>query len=181
MLSVSRWVFDGLRLISLAQEAGARRGWNPADRLAIVQHDKVATFLLKKTPFTADEIEDADGDAAIDLGFAVLYMPGRPAQTFGDNRDDYARLMHAAGSPGVLPRSTRSTSTPTTDDRPFFFHTTKLRNHCVRRAGAPAVRRAGRAPGQSRRVGDRRPDRAPGAAGDLAVPDRRSSSSDRWR
>ena len=55
VLSISRWVFDGLRLISLAQEAGARRGWDPADRLAIIQHDKVATFLLKKTPFTPEE------------------------------------------------------------------------------------------------------------------------------
>ena len=59
VLSVSRWVFDGLRLISLAQEAGARRGWDPADRLAIIQHDKVATFLLKKTPFTPAETQDA--------------------------------------------------------------------------------------------------------------------------
>ena len=94
VLSVSRWVFDGLRLISLAQEAGARRGWDPADRLAIIQHDKVATFLLKKTPFTPQEIQTL-ADAATDLGFAVLYLPGRPVQIFDDKRDDYARLLQA--------------------------------------------------------------------------------------
>jgi len=127
VLSISRWVFDGLRLISLAQEAGARRGWNPADRLAIVQQDKVATFLLKKTPFTPAEIETL-ARAADDLGFAVLYLPGRTSPHFGDTRDDYGRLIHApdrkafyAGYPLDI--------TPTTDDQPFFFNTTKLRNH----------------------------------------------------
>ena len=127
VLSISRWVFDGLRLISLAQEAGARRGWDPADRLAIIQHDKVATFLLKKTPFTADE-RKALLDAAASLGFAVLYMPGTPSISFGDNRDDYARLMHAPDRQAFYAEYPLDI-TPTTDDRPFFFHTTKLRNH----------------------------------------------------
>ncbi len=53
VLTITRWVADGLRLVSLAQEACARRGWSAADRLAIVRQDNVATFLLKKTPFTA--------------------------------------------------------------------------------------------------------------------------------
>jgi hypothetical protein len=127
VLSISRWVFDGLRLISLAQEAGARRGWDPADRLAIVQHDKVATFLLKKTPFTPDERKTLL-DAAERLGFAVLYMPGAPPTTFGDNRDDYYRLMTTTDRHAFY-ASYPLDVTPTTDDRPFFFHTTKLRNH----------------------------------------------------
>ena len=127
VLSISRWVFDGLRLISLAQEAGARRGWDPADRLAIIQHDKVATFLLKKTPFTAEERQTLL-DAAASLGFAVLYMPGTPTPTFGDNRDDYARLVHAPDRHAFYAQYPLDV-TPTTDDRPFFFHTTKLRNH----------------------------------------------------
>ena len=127
VLSISRWVFDGLRLISLAQEAGARRGWNPTDRLAIIQHDKVATFLLKKTPFTAGEIETL-AVAARTLGFNVLYLPGRPVQSFGDNRDDYARLLRAPDR-GAFYAGYPLDVTPTTDDRPFFFHTTRLRNH----------------------------------------------------
>ena len=127
VLSVSRWVFDGLRLISLAQEAGARRGWNPADRLAIIQQDKVATFLLKKTPFTPQEVQTL-ADAADHLGFAVLYLPGRPVQTFGDNRDDYARLLLAPDRHAFYHQYPLDV-TPTTDDRPFFFNTTRLRNH----------------------------------------------------
>ncbi|HEX3701734.1 MAG TPA: hypothetical protein VHU82_00290, partial [Vicinamibacterales bacterium] len=54
ILTMTRWVFDGLRLVSLAQAACASRGWDAAPRLAIVQHDRVATFLLKKTPFTRE-------------------------------------------------------------------------------------------------------------------------------
>lgn len=127
VLSISRWVFDGLRLISLAQEAGARRGWDPSDRLAIIQHDRVATFLLKKTPFTALERQTLL-DAAARLGFAVLYMPGTETRTFGDNRDDYARLVHAPDRHAFYAKYPLDV-TPTTDDRPFFFHTTKLRNH----------------------------------------------------
>ena len=127
VLSISRWVFDGLRLVSLAQEAGAREGWNPADRIAIVQHDQVATFLLKKTPFTQAEIETL-ANTARDLGFAVLYLPGRPTATFGDNRDDYARLLLSTDRQAFY-RAYPLDVTPTTDDRPFFFHTTKLRNH----------------------------------------------------
>jgi spermine/spermidine synthase len=138
VLSISRWVFDGLRLISLAQEAGARRGWDPADRLAIVQHDKVATFLLKKTPFTAAERKTLL-DAAASLGFAVLYMPGTATPSFGDNRDDYARLMHAPDRRAFYAQYPLDV-TPTTDDRPFFFNTTRLRNHAF---VAPALRLIG--------------------------------------
>lgn len=127
VLSISRWVFDGLRLISLAQEAGARQGWDPADRLAIVQQDKVATFLLKKTPFARAEI-DMIAKAASDLGFAALYLPGRATTRFGDTRDDYSRLLHAADRQAFY-RAYPLDVTPTTDDRPFFFNTTKLGNH----------------------------------------------------
>ncbi len=127
VLSVSRWMFDGLRLISLAQEAGARRGWNPADRLAIIQQDKVATFLLKKTPFTAEETRMLAGEASR-LGFTVMYLPGHPIQTFGDERDDYARLLTAPDRHAFY-RNYALDIAPTTDDRPFFFNTTRLRNH----------------------------------------------------
>src|SRR4030095_14256206 len=55
MLTITRWVADGLRLVSLAQAACEARGWSASDRLAIVRQDGVATFLLKRTPFTVEE------------------------------------------------------------------------------------------------------------------------------
>ncbi len=74
VLTITRWVFDGLRLVSLAQAACERRGWDAASRLAIVQHDRVATFLLKKSPFTRDEVERLS-QTADRLHFQVLYAP----------------------------------------------------------------------------------------------------------
>ena len=145
VLTITRWVADGLRLVSLAQEACARRGWSSADRLAIVRQDRVVTFLLKKTPFTAAEIAQlyvvANG-----LGFDVLYAPGqgegrtdareadpqatKPAQVVivdGAATGDYARLVRAPDRQQFY-ATYRSDIRPTTDDRPFFFHTTKLEN-----------------------------------------------------
>src|SRR4029077_12206359 len=57
MLTITRWVFDGLRLVSLAQQACAERGLDPAQHLAIVRYDRVATFILKRSPFTPAEVE----------------------------------------------------------------------------------------------------------------------------
>src|SRR5204863_9273996 len=82
VLTITRWMFDGLRLVSLAQQACANRGWDAAPRLAIVRHDRVVTFLLKKTPFSEGEIARLC-DAAGQLRFEVLY-----AASVRDPEDD---------------------------------------------------------------------------------------------
>ena len=97
-------MFDGLRLVSLAQAACEARGWSTADRLAIVRHERVATFLLKKTPFTAEEIAHAARAWLRQLGFDVLYAPDDDEQAStstnewvdGTSTADYARLIRAA-------------------------------------------------------------------------------------
>ena len=75
ILTITRWVFDGLRLVSLAQEACAERGLDASSRLAIVRYDRVATFMLKK-----HAVHAGGGGAAArtrrPLGFAILYAPG---------------------------------------------------------------------------------------------------------
>ena len=149
MLTITRWVADGLRLVSLAQAACEPRGWSVADRLAVVRQDQVATFLLKKSPFTADEILRLRG-VSERLGFDVLYAPNvdqssiagessaaagssepqstRPAQDVyvdGAATGDYARLITAPDRKQFY-ESYASDIRPTTDDRPFFFHTTRL-------------------------------------------------------
>jgi hypothetical protein len=141
VLTITRWVFDGLRLVSLAQEACAQRGWDASTRLAIVQQDRVATFLLKKSVFTASEITRLRS-VAEELGFTILYLPpadGVPAIAAqpgdGDGTvasrepgpGDYARLIEASDREtfyAQYPLDVR----PTIDDRPFFFHTTKLKD-----------------------------------------------------
>ena len=134
VLTITRWVFDGLRLVSLAQDACARRGLDASRHLAIIRYDRVATFLLKKTPFTPDEIALLRTTAST-LGFQILYLPGVPPdpvgtevvemRRVGTSAADYSRLI-------LAPDRQRFVATykldirATTDDRPFFFHTTRL-------------------------------------------------------
>jgi hypothetical protein len=115
------------------QAACESRGWSAADRLAIIQHDRVATFLLKKAPFTQVELASL-ANTADRLGFRVLYAPGvggaaplaAKAETIDDtNTGSYAELITAKNRAGFLAQSYTDLS-PTTDDRPFYFHTTKI-------------------------------------------------------
>ena len=152
LLTITRWVADGLRLVSLAQEACEHRGWSAADRLAIVRQDTIATLLLKRTPFTPEESARLRAVASR-FGFDLLYAPHAPAATpTGDTgvgiaagsadapqvtqpahdvvvdgaaTGDYARLVLAADRQQFY-SAYRADIRPTTDDRPFFFHTTKL-------------------------------------------------------
>jgi hypothetical protein len=132
MLTMTRWVLDGLRLVSLAQEAGEARGWDVSKHLAIVQYDRVQTFLLKKSEFTPREIATLRA-AATDLEFNVIYAPTFAGETAaalptdwvdGMETADYPRLVRAADRHAFY-AAYRQDIRPTTDDRPFFFHTTK--------------------------------------------------------
>jgi hypothetical protein len=136
LLTITRWVFDGLRLVTLAQEACAARGLDASRHLAVVRYDRVATFLLKKTPFTAEEAQRLQS-LSNELGFTLLYAPGiEPSVITGDSIEmertgttaaDYRRLILAPDRDAFV-ASYPVDITPTTDDRPFFFHTTRLRD-----------------------------------------------------
>jgi hypothetical protein len=134
VLTITRWVFDGLRLVSLAQAACAQRGLDASKHLAIIRFDRVATFLLKRQPFT-----DADTARLVErsreLGFTILYAPGVDASEVGPDPFEMARYGTGAGDYRKLilaPDRERFLAEypldirPTTDDRPFFFHTTRL-------------------------------------------------------
>jgi hypothetical protein len=125
VLSISRWMFDGLRLVSLAQEACARRGLDARERLALIRFDRVMTMLLKREPFRPDEIERL-AEASSALGFEIVYLPGRtvtapPPSAVGD----FARLILAPDREEFYRRYPLDI-TPVGDDRPFFFHTTRF-------------------------------------------------------
>jgi spermidine synthase len=126
VLTITRWVFDGLRLVSLAQAACEARGWDARSRIAIVQHERVATFLLKNTPLTSVEIATLR-EVADRLRFTVLYLPGSDPGSTGSGGNDYARLIAAPDRERFYDTSGPDIR-PTTDDRPFFFHATKLRD-----------------------------------------------------
>jgi hypothetical protein len=137
LLTITRWVFDGLRLVSLAQEACAERNLDTAQHLAVIRQGAVATLLLKRTPFTREQSEKLVR-VADELGFAVLYAPGVPTslgpwqeppemQRTGTATADYRRLI-LASDPATFQAQYPLDIRPTTDDRPFYFHTTRLRN-----------------------------------------------------
>jgi spermidine synthase len=136
VLTITRWFFDGLRLVSLAQEACARRGLDAAPHLAIVRHKNVVTFILKRSPFSTAEVQRLQR-VADDLGFSMVYAPGitpaaeagepLEAQPAGASIADYHDLILAADRERFLAAYRRDVSA-TTDDRPFFFHTTRLRD-----------------------------------------------------
>ena len=136
VLTITRWVFDGLRLVSLAQEVCAERGLDPSQHLAIVQYDRVATFILKKQPFAPLDVARLR-EISEELGFSVLYAPLLPPPSSvvdpiemrrtGTSAADYRRLILAGNRQEFLASYPLDESV-TTDDRPFFFHTTRLRD-----------------------------------------------------
>ncbi len=136
VLTITRWVFDGLRLVSLAQQACAERGLDASRHLAIIRYGRVATFLLKKQPFSADEVHRLQ-EIANGLQFTVLYAPGLAGTSIvdepvemtrtGTSAADYRRLI-VAPDPAQFVAEYPLDIRPTTDDRPFFFHTTRLRD-----------------------------------------------------
>jgi Spermine/spermidine synthase domain len=135
VLTITRWVLDSLRLVSLAQAACESRGLEASSRIAIIQHGQVVNFLLKRSPFTGDEVARLR-ETADRLGFSVLYAPGvggsapivAPDEWVdGTNTGAYARLITTNDRRAFFAESDWDLS-PTTDDRPFYFHTTKLEN-----------------------------------------------------
>ena len=136
MLTITRWVPDGLRLVSLAHEACARRGLDAAQHLAIVRNKDVATFILKRTPFSSAEVRKL-ARVVDELGFTLLYAPGEPApaalqdipemKRAGLSVGDYRAFILAPDRNAYIAQYPRDI-TPTTDDRPFFFHVTRLQD-----------------------------------------------------
>ena len=131
VLTITRWVFDGLRLVSLAQEACDKRGWTDcASRLALVRHRNVLTFLMKRTPFSREEIARLQKTAS-DLEFTMVYAPtldfDEEDEVDGVHIGDYGRLIVSPDRHQFYEEYHQDIR-PTTDDRPFFFHTTKLEN-----------------------------------------------------
>ena len=143
VLTITRWVFDGLRLVSLAQAACDARQLDARQHLAIIRFDRVATFILKKSPFTPAQVAQLR-DLSDRLGFSILYAPDMSsapvAHTLSGVRDDpvevqrtgtgsadYRRLILAANRQQFLDAYPLDVAA-TRDDRPFFFHTTRLRD-----------------------------------------------------
>jgi hypothetical protein len=136
VLSMTRWYQAPpdqlLRLLTLGREVLARRGAaDPARHFVVVRGPDegmpltMATVLLKKSPFTAEEVEQVEGFARR-LGLELLYTPRtRPA-------NDLTRLITAADAK-ALARSFPSNIEPPHDNSPFFFQSVRLEKLVSRR------------------------------------------------
>jgi hypothetical protein len=119
MLTVGRWYFEppqqAFRLVTIGTTALEERGVaDPAQYFIVVRAGDTSTFIMKKTPFTADEITRLR-DVVDKLGFAVLYAPDET------DPDNWFVRFFAAPDRAQFYRDYPLDVTPTTDDRPFFF------------------------------------------------------------
>ncbi len=132
MVSFSRWYFiqdpaETLRMVALGLDAWQRSGVShPADHIIVMANlaqnrsatEGLATMLLKKTPFTAAEVQTLRQIGA-QMEFTVLYAPGLAA----DN--PVSDLVLAADLRQAIAAYPLDISPPT-DDRPFFFNLVRL-------------------------------------------------------
>lgn len=126
IFTASRWYqpaypAEALRLASLAvagwKEAGVA---DPAGHIMLVGKEQrdggsgIVTLLLKRSPFTPAEVEQARR-VARDMGFQVLYDPLVP------NGNDFERVIRGPDAEAFIATYPLDISPPG-DDRPFFFN-----------------------------------------------------------
>lgn len=133
MVSYSRWYFiadptETLRMVALGLDSWQRLGVeNPADHLVVIANfaqnrsaDKgLATMLLKKTPFTPQEVQTLV-EVSETMDFVVLHAPGYSAAP-----NPVAQMVADADLVGLIATYPLDI-TITTDDRPFFFNFTRF-------------------------------------------------------
>lgn len=115
MLSITRWYFESPRLATLARVALEELGVADAGRHVLVVQHRISTgFLVKRTPFTPEEVAAAHRFMR-ELGGEVLYDPLRPGM------DSFYEIYFAQDDPGPMLAASPTNLTPVSDDRPFFF------------------------------------------------------------
>ena len=136
ILTMSRWFFSGLpgetlRLVSLGlktlNDAGIK---DPSKHIIVVKKshfmnfksvpDGVATFIMKKSPFSSEEVNLTE-DICNKLGFEIVYSP----KTCKD--ENFRNLIYSKNLNNFF-KSFPIDISPPTDDRPFFFHMMKIKN-----------------------------------------------------
>ncbi|MBA3296841.1 MAG: hypothetical protein H0U19_07885, partial [Acidobacteria bacterium] len=136
ILSVSRWYFrdrpdEVYRTTTLAVEALSRMGvTEPRRHIAIVRNmyfankpempDGVGTLLVSRSPFTDEELDTLDREAAR-LQFEVVFSP----RVAGDPM--FETLTGGGDLRGFLAAHPTNIAAPT-DDSPFFFNMLRLRD-----------------------------------------------------
>jgi hypothetical protein len=117
ILTISRFIFERetLRLVSLGLALLQQQGVDdPAAQIAVVRERGLANFMLKKTPFTPQELA-ALRQRMDRLAFQEVFLPDRR-----QGKGVFYDLINSAGSDAfydAFPYDIR----PVDDDRPFFY------------------------------------------------------------
>lgn len=125
ILTVTRWMFSPpkeiMRLCSLAVSAlDSENIAKPEGHIVVIAGNRAAAMLLKKTAFSIDE-EKKLYELSRKYDFQILYSPRIP----GDNKL-YQLLL--SKDKAEFYKSYLYRITPSTDDKPFFFHYYGLRH-----------------------------------------------------
>lgn len=120
MVSIGRWYFEppgqALRLVTIGAAALDELGVaDPAQHFIVVRGGDTATMIMKKSPFTPEEVARVR-EIVDPLLFSVIYAPDMLGET--DNPFvDFFRAPDREAFYASYPLDV----TPTDDDRPFFF------------------------------------------------------------
>lgn len=128
MLVVSRWYKNErhsgelYRLLAIAVEALRTIDPNvdPRSHILVASVNSIATMALSKSPFTPEEVARFDSTCQR-LNFTPLVTPTIAV-------DDIAAHIASGKADRAYFDTLPFDVTPTTDDRPFFFYTERLRN-----------------------------------------------------
>jgi hypothetical protein len=145
MLTFSRWYFErnpdeSLRLTALAVEALENTGHeNPRQHLFAAKRsrwkrsgpDGVMTMIVKNSPFTEEELRKAH-EACERLDFQVVYSPDML-------HDVLFKKLFDRNNRKELYRDYEFNIVPPTDDKPFFFHTLRLRQLLTRQTDEDSI------------------------------------------
>ncbi|MBX5482916.1 MAG: hypothetical protein IRZ16_13905 [Myxococcaceae bacterium] len=125
VLSMTRWYgsppLEFIRLLGLGREALTRLGvsWQQhGQHFFVVADNRMATMLLKRTPFTPEEIE-ALTQAAQQFHLRIPFSPATMAGA------DPQLTRFFAAEPSAYYAASPHELSPTTDNRPFFFYTVR--------------------------------------------------------
>jgi hypothetical protein len=118
ILTISRFIFERetLRLVSLGLALLKEEGVaDPAAHLAVIKERGLANFMLKRSPFSGEEIARLR-ELARQKEFDVVFLPDSRQ---GDGA--FEKLIASGGSADYYQKFPFDI-TPTSDDRPFFYY-----------------------------------------------------------
>ncbi len=135
IITITRWEFtrpqETIRLVAIAVDALEHAELDPEKNILIVKQkmpeikrrspiDSRANLMVKKTPFTQEEVILLRQKAE-ELGIEIVYDP------YTREENAYHALVRAPNMKDFYENYPLEIS-PTTDDKPFFFYTLKLKD-----------------------------------------------------